>query len=95
MMILSKQLKEILAKRGLTISQIARISGVPKQTISDWVIGRKPRSLANLKKVADALDTTIDELCFGKVKTKAPAFEEFKDEINAGVFEVVLRRINK
>lgn len=96
MMILSKQLQEHLNKRGITISQLARMSGVPKQTISDWITGRKPQSVTSLKKVADALGTSIDCLCFGKIEKKERAIiDEFKDEINAGVFEVVLRRIKK
>jgi transcriptional regulator with XRE-family HTH domain len=93
-MILSKQLKIFMTKRGMTISQLARVSGVPKQTISDWTSGRKPQSLTSLKKVADALGTTIDCLCFEE-SHKVQIINEFKDEINAGVFEVVLRKVRK
>lgn len=89
---LDKNLKMLLDKRGMSVSHLARMSDVPKQTISDWLTGRKPKSLMSLKRVADTLEVTVDYLCFGEDKPKT-AIEEFKNEINAGVFEVVLRRV--
>ena len=60
-----KQLSYYLELRGLTASDLSRMSGVPKQRISDWLGGVIPRDIQSLKKVTDVLSITIDDLCFG------------------------------
>lgn len=90
---LKKVLKELLHKNDLSVAQLARATGVARQTIDNWIAGQEPRSLTQVKKVADYFGVQVDYLCFGQTKEKT--IREFEDEINAGVFEVVLRRIKK
>lgn len=96
---LKDQLKKRIKLSGITASQLSRDSGVPKQSISDWLAGRSPRNLDHLKKVADALSVSVDELCFGADETsrnETPILEALLgDEWLSGVFEVKLRRIKK
>ena len=69
-------------------------TNIPRQTIDNWLFGQEPRGFDQVKKIADYFDVSIDYLCFGESKNKVQ-FREYQDEINAGVFEVILRRVKK
>jgi transcriptional regulator with XRE-family HTH domain len=89
---LKKQLKLYLANKGLTASELSRISGVPKQSLSDWLAGSSPRDIRTVKKVADALEVTLDHLVFGDgvavLQESVPA-----NEWMSGIYEVKFRKI--
>jgi len=89
---LKKNLRKILNDRDMTAAQLSRSSGVPKTTLGEWLNGGIPRDLRKVKQVADILDMTVDQLCFGPMAKTENSIEEHLDEINAGIFEVVLRR---
>lgn len=89
---LKRILKALLQDKDLSIAQLARATGVARQTIDNWIAGQEPRSLTQVKKVADYFGVPVDYLCFGQT-TKEKTIREYEDEINAGVFEVVLRRV--
>jgi transcriptional regulator with XRE-family HTH domain len=93
--ILSSNLASILKKRGMTPSQLARATGVPNSTIQNWLSGQDPRNLVHLKKISDYLEVTIDQILFEPpraVGEKRSALEDYSKEINAGTFEVILRK---
>ena len=89
---LKKQLKLYLSNKGLTASELSRISGVPKQSLSDWLAGSSPRDIRTVKKVADALEVTLDHLVFGDgvavLQESVPA-----NEWMSGIYEVKFRKI--
>lgn len=90
---LSEILKATLAERGMGVPTLAKRTGISRQTIANWIDGQKPQNIEQVKAVADYLGMTLDEICFGVIKPKKTILEEHKHEINAGVFEVVLRRV--
>lgn len=93
---LDKQLKFYLEKTGMNASELARKSGVSRQSLSDWLGGRSPRNLFQIKKIADCLNTTIDNLCFGTKdaqSTTTHLSELLGEEWLSGVFEIRLRRV--
>jgi transcriptional regulator with XRE-family HTH domain len=88
-------LQRLVKEEGMTMAQLGRAIKIAPQTLNNWVAGQEPRSLEKVKRVADYFEISMDELCFNqniKVKSK---ITDYDDEINAGVFEVVLRRIKK
>lgn len=90
-------LRKLLHENDITAAQLARATGIAPQTINNWLGGQEPRNLNHLKKVADYFEMTVDELVYGsssKSKNTEP-LKEYADEINAGTFEVVLRRVKK
>lgn len=90
-------LKKLIKERGTTIAHLSRATKVPLQTLHGWLNGSEPKSLRQVKLIADYFEVDLDYLCFGiksDSKTKSP-IEDFREEINAGVFEVVLRRVKK
>lgn len=93
-------LKGLMESHDITLSALAKATGVPKQTIHNWLCGTEPKTLDHVRAVARYFKIGIEELCYGdeekasKTKSFNP-IEEHEEEIRAGVFEVVLRRIKK
>lgn len=56
------RLRQIKEERGLTLKQIADMSGLPKRTIEETIY-RDTCSVRTAIKIADALGVTLDELC--------------------------------
>lgn len=91
---LQETLRKLISSNGITITHLSRATKVPLQTMHGWLQGVAPKNISQVKKVADYFKITIDELCFGtKVKSDKDFLNKFENEINAGVFEVVLRRV--
>lgn len=67
---LKRQLQLCLKKANISAADLSRRSGVPKQTISDWLGGVPPRSIPYLKQIADVFDMTVDDLLFGNEVVK-------------------------
>lgn len=88
-------LKKLLQEHDLTAAQLARACKIPPQTINNWLAGQEPRSLIQIRKVADYFEISVDYLVYGQEKIKKELISEYNDEINTGVFEVVLRRIRR
>lgn len=86
---LKKTLRKLLNDNNVKVSQLAKSSGVPVQSIHNWLGGMSPRNLDHVQKVAEYFEVSLDYLITGKQKE---VLREFEDEINAGMFEVVLRR---
>lgn len=95
---LRAQLKIYLERSGMTATKLSKNSGVPNTTISDWLAGRQPRNLDQVKRVAEALGTSIDHLVFGvgfeAGTPKAVSLDEIiSDQWMEGTFEIKLRRV--
>lgn len=88
-------LRKLLKERGIPISYLSSATRVPQQTLHNWLSGTEPRSLTQVKKVADFFGVSLDYICFGIEIDKNQKIENYQDEINAGIFEVVLRRIKR
>lgn len=98
---LNTRLKRILKENDITVAQLSRATKIPPQTLNNWLSGQEPRKLSQVKTVAEYFEMSLDELLYGdtlisqkNITSKNP-LNDFSDEINAGVFEVVLRRIKK
>ncbi|MGE3975642.1 MAG: helix-turn-helix domain-containing protein [Bdellovibrionales bacterium] len=89
LMKLSTTLPYFCKQKEWSLSQLARESKVPIQTLHNWVIGsgRKHISIEQLKKVSEALEVPLHELCFG---TKDP-FENFSEEVLRELFSGDIR----
>lgn len=62
---LKYQLKRLLAESDITAAELARQTGVTKQSLSDWIGGIPPRNITAVKQVANFFGITVDELLFG------------------------------
>ena len=92
---LKQQLRILINENGTTLSNVSKQTKVPTQTLHNLLSGTEPRSLKLVKKVVDYFEVSLNFICFGIKPEESSKIEDFGDEINAGVFEVVLRRIKK
>ncbi len=92
---LSNNLKTLMTKEKINLVELAQAAKVPKQTLHNWLSGAEPKSLDQVRAVANVFGLSIEELCYGEKTKSRDSIEEYTQEINAGVFEVVLRRIKK
>lgn len=97
---LKTQLKFYLNKRGMSASELARKAGVSKQLLSQWLNGAEPRKVQQVKKVADALGTSVDHILFGSGEDRERMRVTELDALLGdgwigGVFELQIRRIKK
>ncbi len=96
-----KQLAILIESRVMTAAELSRRAKVPKQSISGWLSGSKPRDFEQVKRVADVLGVSLEELLFhsGVPNKKADTSELEKlvlgDDWYSGVFEIRVRRIHK
>lgn len=89
---LQKNLKKLLFQKNLKAAELARLSGVSKTSIGEWLAGSNPRDIRKVKKVADALHVSVDELCFGDAENRNSPLKKYEEEIFAGNFDVILRK---
>lgn len=92
---LRSNLKKLLYEKDMTVAQLSRATKIPPQTLNNWLSGQEPRKVDQLKVVSNYFKISLDELLFGESKILASPITEYSDEINAGVYEVVLRKIKK
>ena len=58
---IGQAMRETREDFGLTLAQLAQMSGVPVSTISSYEIGKMVPGVHNLIALADALETSIDD----------------------------------
>jgi len=99
-MTLKKQLRFYLDLNDLTAAQLARKANVPKQSLSGWLAGSNPRDVKQVKRVADVLGVSLDNLMFGEGedvqdKKHVELNTLLGDDWIGGLFEVRFRRVKK
>lgn len=85
-------LKKLIKEKGITIASLSRSTKVPLQTLHGWLQGNEPRNIRQVKKVADYFEVDINQLCFG-LELQKTIIQDLQNVINAGIYEVVLRKI--
>ena len=93
--VLKENLQRLMEKNALNVPRLAKLTGISKQTISNWMAGQKPKNIQQVKTVANFFGISLDYLCFGEGQEKKTKIKDYEEEINAGIFEVVLRRVKK
>lgn len=64
-------LKHLMKAKKLTFKKLSAASGVPISTIKTWSAGVEPKSLSHARKVARALDVSVEYLVFGETSSQA------------------------
>ncbi len=63
---LGKRIKQVREEREISQEKLAEIAGILIQKVSEIENGKTKMKLQEFMNIADALDTTIDVLLFGK-----------------------------
>ena len=61
-MTIGEKINELRKAKNMTFSQLAQKSGVSTVTLSNWNKGKTTPQLIAVKKVADALECSFEEL---------------------------------
>lgn len=69
-------LKHLMKDKKLTYKKLSQLSAVPESTIKTWSAGVEPKSLSHARKVARALDVSVEYLVFGETSMQAPTMSE-------------------
>ena len=82
----AERLKELRKKAGLTQEQLAEIIGIHEATIRRWELSQRQPRMDEIKKLAQALNVTDDELLNGKQETgtwqlRIEVANDFKQEV--------------
>ncbi len=56
------RIKELLARKGLTVKWIAKQIGCHATEVSQWIAGRRNPNLIRAIKLADLLDCSVEDL---------------------------------
>jgi transcriptional regulator with XRE-family HTH domain len=76
---LGKNILKRCKEKGITVTHLARLSGVKQPTLHGWTTGRSVKNIEDLKMVCSVLEIGIHELLFGASDPhgeKSPIFEE-------------------
>lgn len=75
---------ELLQKKGVTVYQVCKATGIASATMSDWKNGKSMPKQDKLKKIADYFGVTVDYLLTGKEAESKPAVSE--EDIKLALF---------
>lgn len=97
---LKKQLQFYLDRDEMSATRLAKKAGVPKQSLSGWLAGSNPRDVRQVKRVADVLGVSIDNLMFGEGEDAETVNSNSLDALLGdawvgGLFEIRIRRVKK
>ncbi|MBS1984684.1 MAG: helix-turn-helix transcriptional regulator [Bdellovibrionales bacterium] len=90
----TETLNLLLRKRGWNLAQLAKVSGISRNTLHGWTAGKEP-TLHHLRKVAAVLEVSIHHLAFGE----RDPFDQVDDLILHKLFDgemrITLHRVAK
>ena len=92
---LSSTLTTLCKKKGITLSELARQSNVPKQTIHNWTLGRRSINPDQLKKVSQVLGVSIHFLLYAEHDPLDLSNEEILKEIFSGDVRITIHKIER
>ncbi len=92
---LKTNLKKLIADKNINAIKLSKATGVPKSTLSDWLLGNSPKNITQVKAVAEYFNVSIDELVFSDSKKKSMTTEKSDSELLMfGNFDVYLKKKN-
>jgi transcriptional regulator with XRE-family HTH domain len=59
-------LLKICKEKGVTISQLSRLSGVKQPTLHGWTTGRAVKKIEDLKKICEVLNVSLYYMLFNR-----------------------------
>lgn len=95
MLKLSENLQNLCELRGMSLSKLAKVSGVPKSTIHAWTKGRQSLDFVQLKKVSRVLEVSLHELLYGEPDPFEGMSGAMLKELFSGDVRVTVHRIER
>ena len=80
----TEKVRDLIALRGMTVTEFARKIGEQQQTVQKWIAGKRNPKPASLIKIAEQLEVTVPEISltvFTVSRTKVQQLNLEVDEI--------------
>lgn len=90
---LNTMLDHLLKKRNLSLTKLAKQSGIPTSTLHSWTTGKKTLNLEQLKKVSLTLEIPIHDLVWGCPDPFESTNDEVLKEIFSGDVRVTIHKV--
>lgn len=91
---LGKNITLLCRERNLTLSGLARLSGVKQPTLHGWTTGRSVQNLNDLKRVCEVLQVSLHTLIFGVKDPFENPDNELLKELFKGDIRVTIHKVN-
>lgn len=89
----SKNLKDFISRNNLSLKDLADQLEVPSSTIHGWINGVPPKSIKTLKRIAQLMNCSIDELCFDEQFEHSTVDPNINFTIGNSTFKVILKKV--
>ncbi len=89
---IGKVLKQMMAQERHTLATMAKATGIPKSTISEWLSNRSPNPTQAVK-LANHLGVSLHFLLFGRDDSQEPIQKILKEDFFQGTFEISIKRV--
>ncbi len=89
-----KRLKVLLKEHNMSVTDLAKKTGISRTTIQSWTSGTKP-SVYELDKLCNIFNMTLDELVFNR-KPKVSVEDIFSEVlIHTGHYKIQITKLTK
>lgn len=95
---LGENLQHLMKEKHLSVRDLAQGIGVSQRTVNEWIGSgsRTPRSLDQIKKLANFLEVSVHSLLFGEEDPKSFIGEFLeKSELHVGLYEISIKRVSR
>ena len=80
-MIFSRNLKNYIETHNLSLKDLGQKLDVPTSTVHGWINGIPPRNIKTIKKIANLLNCSVDELCFSEKKASPQLLHKLESNL--------------
>jgi len=89
-------LKKECEKKGISLTQLSKLSHIPRATLQDWSTGTEPK-VEQLKKVSDSLEVSMHYLLFEKEDPLAKIEEQQikLEDLFSGDIRISIQKIKR
>ena len=87
-----KRLKNLLEKNNISVSELAKETGIPATNIRQWLTGTAP-NINQIDKVAQYFQMSVDELVFGRKPQSKIENLMTELKIHDGIYRVSITKL--
>ncbi len=83
----------MITDKRYSIKEVAKATGVPNSTLSEWLNNRTPKNPEQVRSVAKFLGVSLHFLLFGEEDSEEPLHKLLKEDVFNGTFEINIKRV--
>jgi len=93
---LDKSLQRLLKEKNFSATELAKTLGIPSSTVHDWLAGRVPRNLDQIRQVAEFFKVSTHEILFNEPDPRSLLSDilEGSTEIHSGLYQITVKKVS-